>query len=55
MSKQLDKWKKKTLFGKISDIIFILFIVAMFIPGPRTAIMAFVNNVKAKIIRNNFV
>lgn len=48
--KQLEKWKKKSLFGKISDIFFILFLVALVIPGSRTAIMAGVNNIKAKII-----
>lgn len=48
--KQLEKWKKKTLWGKISDVIFILFLVALIIPGPRKAIMAGINNVKAKII-----
>lgn len=48
--KQLEKWKKKSLFGKISDIFFILFLIALVIPGSRTAIMAGVNNLKAKII-----
>ncbi|MBN2893540.1 MAG: TlpA family protein disulfide reductase [Bacteroidales bacterium] len=48
--KQLEKWKKKSLFSKISDIFFVVFIVALIIPGSRTAIMAGVNNVKAKII-----
>ncbi|MBN2894011.1 MAG: TlpA family protein disulfide reductase [Bacteroidales bacterium] len=48
--KQLDKWKKKSLFGKISDIIFIIFLILLIIPGSRTAIMAGVNNIKAKII-----
>lgn len=49
MNKYFDKWKKKSFFSKFSDIFFILFIVAMIIPGPRTTIMAFVNNIKAHI------
>ncbi len=51
MKKQFAKWKEKSLFSKISDIFFILFIVAMLIPTPRRAIMAFVNNIKAQIIQ----
>ncbi len=49
--KAFDKWKKKSFLSKISDVIFILFIVALLIPGPRTQIMAFVNNLKAKVIQ----
>jgi len=51
MSKQIEKWKKKTFFSKFSDIFFVLFIVAMIIPGSRTAVMTAVNSVKAKIIQ----
>ncbi len=45
-----DYLKKKSVFGKISDLIFIVFIVALFIPGSRLAISGFINSVKAKII-----
>jgi thiol-disulfide isomerase/thioredoxin len=51
MKKQIEKWKKKSLFSKITDIIFIILIVSLLIPNSRTAIMAFVNNIKAKIIQ----
>ncbi len=43
--------KKKSLWGKISDIIFILLIVALLIPGSRLAIGGFVNRIKALIIQ----
>lgn len=51
MKKQIDKWKKKSLFSKFTDVLFIVFIVALIIPGPRTAIMTGVNSVKSKIIQ----
>ena len=49
--KAFDKWKKKSLASKISDIVFIAFIIALLIPGPRTKILAVVNNLKAKVIQ----
>jgi len=42
--------KKKSTFGKITDVIFILFLVALFIPNSRVAIGGFVNRVKSMII-----
>ena len=51
MKKQIEKWKKKSLFSKITDGLFILFIVAMLIPQSRTAVMTYVNRVKSKIIQ----
>jgi len=42
--------KKKSVWGKISDVIFILFIVAMFIPNSRMAIGGFVNRIKSMIV-----
>jgi len=50
MSKQFDKWKKKSLFSKISDIFFIVFLVALIIPSSRTKVMAGINFIKAQII-----
>ncbi len=43
-------WKKKSTFGKISDVIFIALIIALFIPNSRVAIGGFVNRVKSMII-----
>lgn len=45
-----DYLKKKSVWGKISDVIFILFIVAMFIPNSRLALGGFVNRIKSMII-----
>ena len=45
-----DYLKKKSVWGKISDVIFILFIVAMFIPNSRIVIGGFVNRIKSMII-----
>lgn len=42
--------KKKSTFGKISDLIFIALIVALFIPNSRVAIGGFVNRIKSMII-----
>lgn len=49
-----DYLKKKSLFGKISDLIFLAFIIAMFIPGSRLAVSGFVNNIKSKIVNPSF-
>jgi len=44
-----EKWKRKSIFGKISDIIFIIFIGAMLTPNGRTTIGGFVNRLAAQI------
>ncbi len=44
------KWKEKSLFSKISDIFFVVLIVALIIPASRKGILTGVNNVKSKII-----
>lgn len=44
-------WKKKSLFGKISDIAFYLLIISLIIPQSRIEVIGFLNNVKAKIIQ----
>ena len=45
-----DYKKKKSVWGKITDIIFVLFIIAWFIPNSRLAIGGMVNRVKSMII-----
>jgi len=42
--------KKKSTFGKITDFIFIIFLVALFIPNSRIAIGGAINRVKSMII-----
>ncbi|MCF6366826.1 MAG: TlpA family protein disulfide reductase [Bacteroidales bacterium] len=42
--------KKKSTFGKISDLIFIALIIALFIPGSRLAIGGFVNRIKSMVV-----
>lgn len=44
-------WKKKSIIGKISDIVFYLLIISLIIPQSRVEIIGFLNNVKAKIIQ----
>ncbi len=44
-----EKWKKKSIFGKISDIIFIVFLAAMFTPTGRMTIGGWVNRLTAQI------
>ncbi len=51
MKNYIEKWKKKSLFSKITDGFFIIFIVAMLVPTSRTAIMTFVNGIKSKVIQ----
>jgi len=45
--KYKNKWMKKKLFDKITDILFYLLIIAMIIPGSRTAITVGVKRVFA--------
>ncbi len=48
--KRIDKYKKKSIGAKISDIIFIIFVAAMLTSSGRMAIGGFVNRIKAMII-----
>ncbi len=50
MKERINKWKQKSMFSKISDFIFIGFIVAMLIPQSRLEIGGFFNRIKAKVI-----
>ena len=42
-------WTKKTIWNKLSDLIFIVFIIALLFPQGRMAIGGFVNNIKAQV------
>lgn len=55
MKKQIEKWKKKSLFGKITDFVFIALIIALLIPQSRLEIGAFVNRVKASFMQPSVV
>ena len=50
MNKHVEKWKKKSLFSKITDILIIVLVIALLTPGGRLAIGGFVNRIKAMII-----
>ncbi len=43
------KWKEKSLLSKISDLVFIILLVALIFPQGRMAIGGFVNKIKAKV------
>ncbi len=47
--KKKKSWSEKSIFSKLSDLAFIVIIVAMFFPQGRLAIGGFVNSIKAKI------
>lgn len=47
MKKYVDKWKKKKLFDKITDVLFIVLLVALLFPSSRTAILVSVKRVIA--------
>ncbi len=44
-----EKWKRKSIFGKASDLLFIIFIGAMLTPNGRTTIGGFVNRLAAQV------
>ncbi len=50
ISRLKAKWKNKNLFGKITDLLVIVFIILLFIPQSRLAIGGFINRVKAMIV-----
>jgi peroxiredoxin len=43
-------WKNKSTWNKVSDLVFIVFIIAMLIPEGRMAIGGFVNRIKARVM-----
>ncbi len=55
MRARIEKWKQKSLFSKISDFIFIAFIVALLIPQSRLEIGGFINRIKAKAMQPDVV
>ncbi len=44
-----EKWNKKSLLSKISDIVFMVILVALIFPQGRMAIGGFINQIKAKV------
>jgi peroxiredoxin len=48
---RIEKYKKKSLAGKISDIIFIIFIITMLVPSGRLAVGGFVNRIKSMVVQ----
>jgi len=44
-----EKWKKRSFFSKLSDILFILFLVMIITPQGRMAFGGFINGIKSKI------
>jgi len=51
MSKFVTNWKKKSLFSKILDILFIALLVSMLFPQGRMAIGSFINKMKASVMQ----
>lgn len=51
LKEKIQDYKKKSVWSKITDLIFVAFIVALFIPGSRLAIGGFVNRVKSMIVQ----
>ncbi len=51
LKERINKYKKKSLKAKISDAVFIVFIIAMLTPSGRLAIGGFVNRIKSMIIQ----
>ena len=50
MSRFVEQWKKKSIFSKVTDILVIVFIVALMAPQGRLVIGGFINRVKAMIV-----
>jgi len=51
LKERIEKYKKKSLKSKISDFIFIVFIITMLTPSGRLAVGGFVNRIKSLIIQ----
>ncbi len=50
MKKYIQKWKNKSIWSKITDIVFIVLIIAILTPGGRLTIGGFINRVKSNVI-----
>ncbi len=46
-----EKWRKKTIFAKVTDIFFYLLIIAVIIPATRVEVMGFVNRIRAAVVQ----
>ncbi len=46
----IEKYKKKSLWSKITDVIFIIFILVMLTPSGRMGVGGFVNRIRAYIV-----
>lgn len=44
-------WKKKRVFGKITDIVFYVLIISILIPQSRIEVMGFVNGIRAMVVK----
>jgi thiol-disulfide isomerase/thioredoxin len=51
LKERIKRYKNKSVLSKITDLIFIAFLVALFIPGSRLAIGGFVNRVKSMVVQ----
>ena len=49
INKYLKKWVKKSLFSKLTDVLFLALIVTLLFPQGRMAVGGFINNMKSKI------
>ena len=55
MNRHIEKWKKKSSFGKVTDFLFLAFIIAMIIPQSRMEIGGFINGLKAKVMQPSVI
>ena len=55
MSAFIKNWKKKSLFSKILDFIFLALLISLFFPQGRMTIGGFVNRVKSSIIQPDLI
>jgi len=47
----ITRWKKKSLFSKITDFIFIALIITLLFPQGRMAVGGFINRVKSMVVQ----
>lgn len=51
----IKRWKKKSLFSKITDFIFIALIVTLLFPQGRMAVGGFINRVKSTVVQPDLI
>ncbi len=49
------KWKKRKLFSKITDVLFVMLVIALLSPTGRLVIGGFVNRIKSMIVQPGLV